>query len=200
MPVTISGDGIVTGIAVGGLPNGIIDESTLANNAVTPSKSTITPGITHCDQWRLTANIIGDKDPITGDLERVDDASFTKIGSAGMTESSGTWSFPVSGIWKVEWNIALRYNGSSRWNDIRTFFSSNNGGAWDEVVRAVHGLARVDSTNTYTSAHSQCIVDVTDVAQCKVKFGIDTEEGGEQVSTHSGINFTYWTFTRLGDT
>jgi len=35
MPVTISGDGTVTGIAVGGLPNGIVNANTLANNAVT---------------------------------------------------------------------------------------------------------------------------------------------------------------------
>ena len=47
MPVKISGDGTITGLTVGGLPNGVVDEDTLANNAVTTNKilnSNITSG------------------------------------------------------------------------------------------------------------------------------------------------------------
>ena len=38
MPVTINGDGIITGLAVGGLPDGTVDADTLASNAVTSAK------------------------------------------------------------------------------------------------------------------------------------------------------------------
>ena len=38
MPVTINGDGSITGLAVGGLPNGTVDADTLASNAVTSAK------------------------------------------------------------------------------------------------------------------------------------------------------------------
>ena len=38
MPVTINGDGSITGLAVGGLPNGSVDADTLASNAVTTVK------------------------------------------------------------------------------------------------------------------------------------------------------------------
>ena len=38
MPVTINGDGSITGLAVGGLPNGSVDADTLASNAVTSVK------------------------------------------------------------------------------------------------------------------------------------------------------------------
>ena len=38
MPVTISGDGSITGLSVGGLPNGTVDTDTLATNAVTNAK------------------------------------------------------------------------------------------------------------------------------------------------------------------
>ena len=44
MAITINGNGTITGINVGGLPNGIVDTDTLANNAVTTAKSTINPG------------------------------------------------------------------------------------------------------------------------------------------------------------
>jgi len=38
MPVTINGDGSITGLSVGGLPNGTVDADTLASNAVTSVK------------------------------------------------------------------------------------------------------------------------------------------------------------------
>ena len=38
MPVTINGDGTITGLAVGGLPDGCVDTDTLANGAATGAK------------------------------------------------------------------------------------------------------------------------------------------------------------------
>ena len=38
MPVTINGNGSITGLAVGGLPDGSVDADTLASNAVTTNK------------------------------------------------------------------------------------------------------------------------------------------------------------------
>ena len=38
MPITINGDGSITGLAVGGLPDGSVDADTLASNAVTSAK------------------------------------------------------------------------------------------------------------------------------------------------------------------
>ena len=38
MPVTINGSGSITGLAVGGLPDGSVDADTLASNAVTSAK------------------------------------------------------------------------------------------------------------------------------------------------------------------
>ena len=38
MPVTINGNGTITGLAVGGLPDGSVDADTLASNAVTSAK------------------------------------------------------------------------------------------------------------------------------------------------------------------
>ena len=38
MPITINGDGTITGLAVGGLPDGSVDADSLATNAVTTAK------------------------------------------------------------------------------------------------------------------------------------------------------------------
>ncbi len=44
MAIQINGNGTITGISVGGLPDGIVDTDMIAASAVTPAKSTITPG------------------------------------------------------------------------------------------------------------------------------------------------------------
>ena len=38
MPVTINGNGSISGLSVGGLPNGTVDADTLATSAVTSTK------------------------------------------------------------------------------------------------------------------------------------------------------------------
>ncbi len=40
MAIQINGNGTITGISVGGLPDGIVDTDMIATNAVTPAKST----------------------------------------------------------------------------------------------------------------------------------------------------------------
>ena len=44
MPVTINGDGSITGLAVGGLPDGCVDTDTLATGAASGSKLTMPTG------------------------------------------------------------------------------------------------------------------------------------------------------------
>src|SRR5210317_1446528 len=60
-----------------------------------------TGGITEADMFRLTAvtNQNTDAD-ITTNIERVDDATFSKIGT-GMTESSGVFTFPSTGLYLI---------------------------------------------------------------------------------------------------
>ena len=38
MPISINGSGTITGVSVGGLPDGIVDTDTIAANAVTLAK------------------------------------------------------------------------------------------------------------------------------------------------------------------
>ena len=42
MPVTINGNGSITGLAVGGLPDGCVDADTLAAGAAVPADGSIT--------------------------------------------------------------------------------------------------------------------------------------------------------------
>ena len=58
-------------------------------------------GVTEADMWRLTSGFNSDQDPISSNLERVDDATFGKLGT-GVSVSSGIWTFPSTGLWLVK--------------------------------------------------------------------------------------------------
>jgi hypothetical protein len=51
MPITINGSGSLTGVSVGGLPTGVVDTATLANNAVTYAKIGTTEQGQLCKAW-----------------------------------------------------------------------------------------------------------------------------------------------------
>ena len=84
---------------------GSVNTTQLASNAVTSAKmfSTFKNGITMADQFRLSSSLSnpGNVD-ITTNFERPDDATFNKIGT-GMTESSGIFTFPETGLYLVSW-------------------------------------------------------------------------------------------------
>ena len=67
-------------------------------------------GITEADQWRLTAQASGDNQPLSSNLERADTDGFGKIGT-GMSESSGIFTFPSTGVYKIEFNAHFSKNG-----------------------------------------------------------------------------------------
>ena len=64
---------------------------------------TVAGGITEADMFRLSASVSGDLTPISSNIERVDDATFSKIGT-GMSVSSGVFSFPSTGLYFIQFN------------------------------------------------------------------------------------------------
>ena len=103
MALTLNGSAnTISGLSVGGLPNGTVDNDTIANTTIAEGKLAANVNtITEVDQWRVTASFTtDDADPIGANWERTD-TNFTKIGT-GMTESSGVFTFPSTGIWRVD--------------------------------------------------------------------------------------------------
>ena len=152
-------------------------------------------GITEADQWRLTANITSNTDPISSNLERVDDASFAKIGT-GMSVSSGYWSFPTTGLYEVIATGSFDVYGDD--NVSLNIHVTLNNSSYDHVANAWGGNATsgVDSTNTGT-----CIayVNVTDVSNVKVKFSAGSIGTNSEIIADTNVNYTFFNFKRLGD-
>ena len=104
MPIAINGSGTVTGISVGGLPDGIVDTDMLAANAVTAAKATgSAKGITMTQIWRISSNFSASTGfgAIDSNWEVADHVNVGSIGSS-MSESSGVFTFPSTGIYSIQ--------------------------------------------------------------------------------------------------
>ena len=209
MPVKISGDGTITGLTVGGLPNGVVDEDTLANlavgtgklanNAVTPAKSTIASGITHLDRWFLTSNFSGEKNPVDTNLSRGAIPGMGLIGDP-MTQSSGIFTFPATGIWRIYTQREAYLNADDREVRIIIITTLNNWTSdYNSTENATH-ISRSESQNTHVSQTASMTFDVTDTSQCKVKFRYMCNDSSTQTIGESGKHRTYFEFMRIGDT
>ena len=154
-------------------------------------------GITEADQWRLTTNFTGDADPIASNLERADQSGWGKIGT-GMAESSGIFTFPSTGIWKVEYNLASYYNGENRYTTA-VIQATTNDSAYNDFANSDSGWASGGS-NIYGFAYCQTLIDCTDTSNVKVRFKADVEDNSTSIQGDTNTSRTYMLFTRLGDT
>ena len=168
-----------------------------------PSGATITNsgtatgfgGITEADQWRLTTSFTGDASPIASNWERTDTSGWGNIGT-GMTESSGIFSFPSTGIYYVAFNFYGSATTAQLYATASIEVTINNA----SYAPASYADTQFYGGTSYNSSMSQYFVDVTDVANVKVKFVVDavstnTTTIGSSTNTGTGV-----TFIRLGDT
>jgi len=154
-------------------------------------------GITEADQWRLTTSFSGSSNPISSNWER-NDTEFDKIGT-GMTNTSGTFSFPSTGIWKIEFTLlASKSSGDSQYNAQKIFLTPDNSN-YEERATAYSFINEANSGETYSSSYCQLQFDVTNTTNCKVYFGVVNQQACTFLGS-STANKTTVTFTRLGNT
>ena len=191
MSITINGNGTITGISAGGLPAGSVTSATLANS--------VAQGITQADQWRVTSSFDTADSDVTSNWAR-NNTDFALIGS-GMTESSGIFTFPVTGIYKIEF--------------VPTSFKMPSGATLKEIGGYIYTTtdnsnynirAKTDnsiSTDNYASStcYMSCIFDVQNTSTHRCFFGhYDYHHGSTTFYGHSDKNYNAFTFIKLGDT
>ena len=162
----------------------------------------ITQGITYADLYRLTTDFDGNQDPaITSNWERADSSDSGYIGGVA-APSSGVFSFPVTGIWRVEFNAYFAsLNHENAWPSYGIKATVDNSNYTDVSNTSDTIYDGSDSWN-YGTASMHGILDVDNVSNVKVKFYAINDGGSSSIRTrgNSGYNLTYVTFIRLGDT
>jgi hypothetical protein len=162
---------------------------TLQNNG-----SGLVSGITMADQWRLTATLNSNATPISSNLERIDTTGQGTLGT-GMTESSGIFSFPSTGIYLVRFN----FNGEVDADGFNTNIElTTNNSTYVEITQTSAG----DGANYNVSGTQETFIDVTDISNVKVRFKATSMAGNinTQIYGSTSLNYTTFTFIRLGDT
>jgi hypothetical protein len=187
------GTGLITTPA-----DGTVTTAKIGSGAVTSAKlaSDVTQGITEADQWRLTADATSNQEPISANLERVDTNGFGYIGT-GMTESSGIFTFPSTGVWRVEFNARYSKNGETRYVFTEIAITTNNS-TYATASRGVSFIKQAESTFTVTGGYTFLIFNVTDTSTHKVRFDVISSQS-VSINGDTNENDTYMTFTRLGD-
>ena len=156
-------------------------------------------GITMADQWRLTSDFTGTASPISSNLERVDTSGQGTIGSA-MTVSSGVFTFPATGIYKVEFISQFVLNGDCRYYINYIQSTRNNGGTWTQISENRSFIQQTSSNWTPQLVYTCSLFDCADTSNHKVRFDILPVNTSTVTEGNTAHNETFFTFIRLGDT
>ena len=158
-------------------------------------------GVTMCDQWMLTSNFSpgGAVSIVTSGWGRVSRAGYGSIGSA-MTESSGVFTYPQTGIYFVEYTAQLISTSAQRYLGQRIQTTHNNSSYAHAADVNTH-IGITNSFGAYAQATSSVIQDVQDVTQDKVRFCVSAFTPGDTtLQGDANRAATFVTFIRLGDT
>ena len=186
-----------TTIPTGGITDGTIATGDIADDAVTAAKSTA--HITVADHYIVTAAFAGDADPVSSNISRASaaDSVFGNIGSA-MSVSSGVFTFPSTGIYKVE--FIPYFNDTAANNSVRGLIqTTTNNSSYDTRAQNPTNIADIDTYN-YGSVYVSVLFDVTNTSTHKVRFNMYSGYGGFDINGDTNTNETYATFTRVGGT
>ena len=178
------------------ITDGTIATADIADSAVTAAKTSGVSGLAEADQWRLTADFSSDStDPIASNWER-NDTTFDKVGT-GLSESSGVFTFPSTGIYFIEFTSNYMINGQTGYSNVFVKLTTDNS-SYNTVANSSSAIGNL-STDSYLSLSTGVTVDITNVSTHKVRFGV-----GGQASVlwrgDSGRNETFVTFLKLGAT
>ena len=173
--------------------------STLKVNTIQDTSGNNRPsGIATSDQWRVTSDFISNNtNPISSNWERVDTDGFGQLGT-GMTESSGIFTFPSTGIWRIDFQGAGRRGTADSVRFLNFYIMATTDGS--NFGEASYGVTNIhNAQNVYASCTIAHQFDVTDVSTHKISFKVEAENDIIwECSTSQSILAA--TFTRLGDT
>ena len=173
---------------------------TFPANATCSGTATGFGGVTMIDQYRVTSNATGDQEPIQNNLERVDNARNGLL-NAGMTVSSGVWTFPSTGYYEIYAQVVSYVTSGVNNRELRFYMytTTDNGSNWNDSVHAYD--QQYDSgSNTWATSQFNYVIDITDTSNDKVKFYFSPDQTAAYMRGDTDVNYTYFVFKKIADT
>ena len=150
-------------------------------------------GITMMDQWRITGDNNKTNDQVIDTNWQRYNSLFAQIGT-GVSESSGVFTFPQTGIYLLMCQHQM--NGNASYAGIAVKASTNSGGSYTALTQGYQNMSTVGG---YHHVSINAILDVTNYSDFRVRLeavnSAQTQYSGSTSYYRNGI-----TFIRLGDT
>ena len=188
------------GVANGGtgLASGTSGQFLKFTGSTTVASAAVDPGITQYDEWLVTSSFTDDADPISSNWARNAANTFSYIGD-GMSESSGVFTFPETGIYKVEF-FGRMAQGSTGERDIQAYIQKTvNNSSYDEASATESSIYK-NGGSWFQSFYQSATIDVTSTTNRKVRFKIAVNQSSTETQCSGTLSSTGAKFTRLGDT
>ncbi len=185
------------------VPNGVtLDVASGGTLDVTGATVTgLTSGLSEADYWYFSNNqtiSAMTETTISGHWSRM-----TAYGGAGgelgtgLTESSGVFSFPSTGIYYVSSWFRLLRDGDSRYTNLALQVTLNNS-SYDTLSLGTGFIKQVSGGSTTAIVNAQALIDVTDTSNVKFRFRLTPRQ---EVSINgAAYSMTGFISMKLGDT
>ena len=162
----------------------------------------LTNGITMADQWRITANstLGGSVATLDNNWERNDTTAYGSIGSA-MSQSSGLFTFPTTGIYYIQFNFVCYTTSAQRYIGARMQTTTDGMSSAINAADSYSNTGITSSNGCFASAIATITFDVTNTSTHKIRFaGMSLTSSVTTIVSDTDRNQTCVTFIRLGDT
>ena len=181
-----------------------LDATKLSGNLPAISGASLTGinSISMVDQWRITTNstLGGSVATLNNNWERNDTTAYGNIGSA-MSESSGLFTFPTTGIYYIQFNFICYTTSQQRYIGARIQTTTDGMSSAINAADSYSNTGITDSNGCFASAIATVTFDVTNTSTHKIRFaGMSLTSSVTTIVSDSDKNQTCVTFIRLGDT
>ena len=158
-------------------------------------------GVTMADSWRITDDFTNNSQPISSNWERGDISPWEGyMGSSGLTESSGVFTFPSTGWYYVHYSHDFRTSSDVNWVYMGLELTNDSGSNWTNLSYAAGNNGYGDGDTTYHLSCQTSIFDITNVSTQKMRFYVERQSGTVTTQGNSNRNQTGFDIFRLGDT
>ena len=197
---TVRSTGISSLPAISGANLTSLNASNIASGTLSTSRY-VQGGITVADMWDMTSGFAastGSANYLTSNWTRATTNGRGTLGTA-MTESSGVFTFPSTGIYLVQFQMMTEANqmAADVFMSFMAFTTDNS--AYNFIARGRFGQTS-EGNSGLRGKTIHAIVDVTDTSTHKVRFGYADASSNVYINGASSDNQTAASFIRLGDT
>ena len=149
------------------------------------------------DQWVIESNV----GVTSGTLTTWTRSSLPNAAAylTGMSHSSGVFTFPKTGIYRVDFRFGYYKSDYRRYVGALIQLSTNSGGSYVDLARNYTHLYDVDSNNTYNNSSVFTHLDVQDASTYRVRCRVEAISAVTVYAANDDTR-TMVTFNRIANT